>query len=64
MATIGLAATRFGPVDIYVANAGIGGPPGLAMSDRDWDRVLEVNLRAHVRAAALLMPYWVEPPNG
>jgi NAD(P)-dependent dehydrogenase (short-subunit alcohol dehydrogenase family) len=63
-AMIGLAATRFGPVDIYVANAGIGGPPGLGMSDQDWDRVLEVNLRAHVRAAALLMPYWVERGSG
>jgi NAD(P)-dependent dehydrogenase (short-subunit alcohol dehydrogenase family) len=63
-AMIGFAATRFGPVDIYVANAGIAGPPGLGMSERDWDRVLDVNVRAHVRAAALLVPYWVERGNG
>jgi NAD(P)-dependent dehydrogenase (short-subunit alcohol dehydrogenase family) len=61
---IEFAMTRFGPVDIYVANAGIGGPPGLGMCDRDWDRVLEVNVRAHVRAAALLVPRWVERGSG
>jgi NAD(P)-dependent dehydrogenase (short-subunit alcohol dehydrogenase family) len=61
---IEFATTRFGPVDIYVANAGIGGPPGLGMSDQDWDRVLEVNVRAHVRAAALLVPRWVERGSG
>jgi NAD(P)-dependent dehydrogenase (short-subunit alcohol dehydrogenase family) len=61
---IEFATNRFRPVDIYVANAGIGGPPGLGMSEQDWDRVLEVNLRAHLRAAALLMPYWVERGSG
>lgn len=34
------------------------------MSDRDWDRVLEVNVRAHVRAAAFLVPRWVERGSG
>jgi NAD(P)-dependent dehydrogenase (short-subunit alcohol dehydrogenase family) len=63
-AMIWLAETRFGPVDIYVANAGIAGPPGLGMSERDWDRVLDVNVRAHVRAAALLVPCWVERGRG
>ena len=53
---IDVAATRFGPVDIYVANAGVSGPPGLGMSEHDWDLVLDVNVRAHVRAAKLVLP--------
>lgn len=60
-----LAAARdaFGPVDIYVANAGIIGAAGLG-SDEDWDRVLEVNLRAHIRAADALLPEWVQRGEG
>ncbi len=52
-----LAGREFGPVDIYVANAGIMGATGLGDED-DWDRILDVNLRAHVRAARLLVPHW------
>jgi NAD(P)-dependent dehydrogenase (short-subunit alcohol dehydrogenase family) len=51
------AEEHFGPVDVFVANAGIMGGPGLG-SEADWDRILEVNLRAHVRAATLLVPQW------
>jgi NAD(P)-dependent dehydrogenase (short-subunit alcohol dehydrogenase family) len=56
-ALIALAEREFGPVDIYVANAGIIGVSGLG-SDDDWDRILGVNLRAHIRAADLLVPGW------
>ena len=63
-ATVALAESRFGAVDIYVANAGIGGRPGLAASDADWDLALNVNLLAHVRAARRLVPEWVERGNG
>lgn len=63
-ATIALAEAQFGPVDIYVANAGIGGRPGLAASDADWDLALNVNVLAHVRAARRLVPEWVERGNG
>ena len=54
---ITLAGREFGPVDIYVANAGIMGAIGLGDEDA-WDRILDVNLRAHVRAARLLVPHW------
>ena len=59
-----LASADFGPVDIFVANAGISGPPGLVIPERDWDRILDVNLRAHIRAATLLVPEWVERGGG
>ncbi|KUI31215.1 dehydrogenase [Mycobacterium sp. IS-1496] len=45
------------PVDVFVANAGVMGAPGLG-AEADWDRILDVNLRAHVRAATLLVPQW------
>jgi NAD(P)-dependent dehydrogenase (short-subunit alcohol dehydrogenase family) len=50
-----MIATR--PVDVFVANAGVMGAPGLG-AEADWDRILDVNLRAHVRAATLLVPQW------
>lgn len=61
---IAVAASEFGPVDIYVANAGIAGPPGLGIGETDWDRVLDVNLRAHVRAATQLVPGWTARGGG
>ncbi|MCV7260171.1 SDR family oxidoreductase [Mycobacterium shimoidei] len=61
---IELAETEFGPVDLYFANAGITGPPGLDVSEADWDRSIDVNLRAHIRAAQLLVPGWVERGAG
>lgn len=54
---ITLADNTFGPVDIFIANAGIVGAPGLG-DESDWDRIIEVNLRAHIRAATVLMPDW------
>jgi NAD(P)-dependent dehydrogenase (short-subunit alcohol dehydrogenase family) len=57
------ARNTFGPVDIYVANAGIIGAAGLG-TDTDWDRVLEVNLRAHIRAADALLPDWIAGGGG
>ena len=60
-ALITLAARDdFGPVDVYVANAGIIGAPGLGDDEADWDRIIDVNLRAHVRAAKALVPEWIE----
>ena len=56
-ALLRLAGDEFAPVDIYVANAGIIGAPALG-SEADWDVTLEVNLRAHIRAARLLVPHW------
>ena len=60
---IAVAENEFGPVDIYVANAGIIGVSGLG-SDEDWDRILGVNLRAHIRAAEQLVPGWQARGSG
>ncbi|MFC4124541.1 SDR family oxidoreductase [Nocardia rhizosphaerae] len=61
---IALAEREFGPVDLYFANAGVSGAPGLDATEDDWDFSLTVNLRAHIRAARLLVPQWVERGEG
>ncbi|MFD6451456.1 SDR family oxidoreductase [Nocardia sp. NPDC060220] len=61
---IAVAQQHFGPVDLYFANAGIVGAAGLDVTDDEWDRSLDVNLRAHIRAARLLVPEWVERGAG
>ncbi len=61
---IDLAESEFGPVDLYFANAGITGVTGLDAGDADWDRSFDVNVRAHIRAAQLLIPNWVERGEG
>jgi NAD(P)-dependent dehydrogenase (short-subunit alcohol dehydrogenase family) len=61
---ITLAESGFGPVDLYFANAGITGAVGLDVSEKEWDRSFDVNVRAHVRAAQLLIPGWVERGEG
>ena len=61
---IELAETEFGPVDLYFANAGITGAAGLDVSEADWDRSIDVHVRAHIRAAQLLVPGWVERGEG
>ncbi|WP_455753350.1 SDR family oxidoreductase [Streptomyces collinus] len=61
---VDLAESSFGPVDLYFANAGIAGALGLDASEQDWDRSIDVNLRAHIRAARLLVPRWLERGEG
>ncbi len=58
------ASRTFGPVDIYVANAGITGQPGLGDDEAAWDRIIDVNVRAHVRAAKAVLPEWLERGHG
>lgn len=58
------ARQQFGPVDIYVANAGIVGQSGLGDDEAAWDRIIDVNVRAHIRAAKSLVPEWIERGAG
>ncbi|MFN3006958.1 SDR family oxidoreductase [Mycolicibacterium wolinskyi] len=57
------AERHFGPVDLFVANAGIMGAAGLGDSG-DWDKILAINLRAHINAAELLLPGWLTRGSG
>ena len=50
-----------------MANAGIdgaGGPDSLDTPDDVWERVLDTNVMAHVRAARALVPGWLEDGGG
>lgn len=59
------AESRLGPVDAFIANAGVAvGTDPISTSDEAWDRALTVNLRAHVVAARLLLPGWLERGDG
>ena len=58
------ARRTFGPVDIYIANAGIAGQPGLGDDEAAWDRIIDINLRAHIRAAKAVVPEWLERTGG
>ncbi|EID71911.1 MULTISPECIES: SDR family oxidoreductase [Rhodococcus] len=61
---LALATQTLGPVDLYFANAGVGGGPGLEATDDEWQVAIDVNLMAHVRAARLLVPDWLERGEG
>jgi len=58
------AEGAFGPVDAFFANAGIVAGAGEDTADDTWDRALAVNLRAHIVAARLLVPGWLERGSG
>lgn len=58
------AREAYGAVDLFVANAGIIGAPGLGDDEAEWDRIIDVNLRAHVRAAKALVPEWLQRGGG
>jgi NAD(P)-dependent dehydrogenase (short-subunit alcohol dehydrogenase family) len=53
-----------GPIGLYVGNAGVNGLGDAEASEAVWSRTLEVNLLAHVRAARLLIPRWLERGGG
>lgn len=58
------AASRFGDVDLYVANAGVFRGFGLDAADADWSLAWDVNVMGQVRAAQALVPGWVERGRG
>ncbi|MFE5284893.1 SDR family oxidoreductase [Nocardia sp. NPDC056611] len=61
---IDTATAEFGPVDMFFANAGVGGGSGLDAIEAEWIQALEVNVLAHVRAARQLIPEWLERGSG
>jgi NAD(P)-dependent dehydrogenase (short-subunit alcohol dehydrogenase family) len=61
------AREHLGAIDIWFGNAGISRGHGLeasGSSEADWAASLEVNVLAHVRAARLLVPDWLERGGG
>jgi NAD(P)-dependent dehydrogenase (short-subunit alcohol dehydrogenase family) len=63
-ALLDTARRTYGQVDIYVANAGITGQAGLGEDEAAWDQIIDVNLRAHIRAVKAVVPEWLERGSG
>ena len=61
---IALAESTFGPVDVFCANAGVGVGEDIGSDDAEWELAIGVNVMAHVRAARLLVPGWIERGRG
>ncbi|MET7381365.1 SDR family oxidoreductase [Streptomyces sp. NPDC005526] len=53
-----------GTVDIYCANAGVGSGGSEAAGEEVWAQAWDVNVMAHVRAAQVLLPAWLERGAG
>ncbi len=63
-ALIDAARGEVGEIDLYCANAGIARIGGAEAAEADWEDSWQVNVMAHVRAARLLLPGWLERGSG
>lgn len=63
-ALVDTARAHLGEIDVWCANAGVGVGLGLDASEAAWALGIDVNLLAHVRAARLLVPEWLERGSG
>ena len=61
---VAAALDALGRVDVFFANAGTDVGRGLDTADAAWESALEVNVMAHVRAARLLIPRWLDGGGG
>lgn len=59
-----LVAAAPGPVDLYVANAGVFRGFGLDAGEDEWSLGWDVNVMSQVRAAQALVPRWIEGGGG
>src|SRR5258708_2672663 len=50
------ATETYGPIDLFCSNAGIFTPGGMETTDADWERIWEINVRAHIYAARAVLP--------
>jgi NAD(P)-dependent dehydrogenase (short-subunit alcohol dehydrogenase family) len=47
---------RFGPIDVFCANAGIMVIGGVEVPDDQWERIWSVNVKSHIYAARAVLP--------
>jgi len=58
------ATKRFGQIDVFCSNAGIGVAGGPEAADTHWQRSWEVNVMAHVYAARAVLPQMLASKAG
>lgn len=59
--------SQFGPIDIFVSNAGIlvlDKGHAASCSNEDWDRIWNINVMAHIYAARACLPGMIERGSG
>ena len=61
---VAAAEARFGPVDLFCANAGVAVGGSESAPAADWDLAWRVNVLSHVHAADVLLPRWLERGRG
>ncbi len=61
---IARAEEAFGPVDLFFANAGIGGGTDLDTPEESWQQAFDVNVNAHRWAAKHLIGGWLARGEG
>jgi NAD(P)-dependent dehydrogenase (short-subunit alcohol dehydrogenase family) len=61
---IATAEARFGPIDLFMANAGVGIGEGPEEPESVWDLAWHVNVMHHVYAAKYLLPGWLDRGQG
>ena len=64
VALVALATERFGPIDLFCSNAGIGTGGGVEASNEDWERTWQVNFMAHVYATRAVLPQMLARREG
>lgn len=63
-ALVAQARAELGGIDLFCANAGVGTGGGPEAPEHDWELSWQVNVMAHVRAARLLLPDWLQRGPG
>jgi NAD(P)-dependent dehydrogenase (short-subunit alcohol dehydrogenase family) len=63
-ALIDLTEERYGPIDLFCANAGIGFAGDEQTPPDRWNFMWQVNLMSHVHAARRLIPAWLARGEG
>lgn len=60
------ALDRFGRIDIFFANAGIGGTPTLLLdlSEEDWDKMIDINLKGVWLGMKATVPHIIKSGGG
>lgn len=59
------ATSRFGQIDLFCSNAGIGGMPGGAeVPNEAWAEIFGVNVMAHIYAARAVLPQMLQRGEG